>query len=330
MILAGDVGGTKVLLQLSTAGSQGGPDGGVLFERKYPSAGFSGLADVVKAFLAERAAAGGPQGRIQRACLAIAGPVSGQRVKVTNLPWEIDGRALAVGLDIADVKLVNDFEAAASGIDALDQDRLVTLQAGQPDTWGHRVVLGAGTGMGVAYAVWTGRGRCVVAGEGGHMGFAPADAVQAEFCAGIREREGRVTVEHVVSGPGLARLHDFFRRREAPSEASAASSSSLSPEAVIAAARDGGDPAARLALEFFVAAYGAVAGDHALAVLARGGVYIAGGVAPAILPELVAGGFLSSFRAKGAHSDLMRGIPVHVITDDRLCLQGARTLAGQP
>lgn len=321
MILAGDIGGTKVLLQLSSTGA-----GGVLLERRYLSSKYAGLVDVIRAFLAEYAAAGGPTGGIQSACFGIAGPVSGERVKVTNLPWQIDARELARALNIPAVKLVNDFEAAVHGIEALADNALVTLQPGEADAQGHRVVVGAGTGFGVAYSVWTGTGYRAIAGEGGHMGYAPQDSIQAALWQAIRDREGRVTVEHVVSGPGLVRVYDFFLRRDGAHAPPI--SPSVDTASIIAGAREG-DVSAQAALDLFIASYGAVAGDHALAMLARGGVYVCGGIAPAILPQLAAGRFLASFKAKGVHAGLMRLIPVHVVTDPNLGLHGARVLAGR-
>ena len=328
MKLAGDVGGTKVLLQLSAAGGGRGADAGVLFERRYQSAAFANFAEVVRAFMGEFVAGGGRRDAIRSACFGVAGPVSGERVRLTNLPWIIDARELSGELGAARVRLVNDFEATAHGIDALEPGELVTLQAGQPEVKGNRVVLGAGTGFGVAYSIFTEAGYRVVAGEGGHMGFAPADDIQAAFCRDIREREGRASVEQVLSGPGLVRAYHFFLRRDAVESIEAGRG--VEAETVIAGARGGRDAAAQSALELWVAAYGAVAGDHALAVLASGGIYVCGGIAPAILPELASGAFLASFLAKGPHAAWMRRIPVHVVTDPRLCLHGARILAGQP
>ncbi len=327
MNLAGDIGGTKVLLQLSAAGAGDDPEQGVLFERRYASSKYASLVEVVRAFLFEYADGAGSTEPIQRACFGIAGPVSGGRVRVTNLPWSVDTRELSDAFGISRVRLVNDFEAAAHGIDALDREALVTLQAGEPEAHGHRVVIGAGTGLGVAYSVRTGAGWCAIAGEGGHMGFAPADEIQAELWGEIRVIEGRVAVEHVVSGPGLATLYDFFNRRAGANSGQLLSAADA--RAIITRARAGRDPAAEAALGVFAACYGAIAGDHALAVLAHGGVYICGGIAPGMLPELAAGGFLASFLAKGAHAALMHRIPVHVVTDTRLCLHGARSLAGR-
>ena len=156
------------------------------------------------------------------------------------------------------------------------------------------------------------------------MGYAPQDAMQAALWQDIRAREGRVTVEHVVSGPGLVRIHEFCLHHNG------AISTPPGPKvntAFIIASALKGDVTAQAALDLFIASYGAVAGDHALAMLARGGVYICGGIAPAILPQLVAGRFLASFRDKGSHAGLMCRIPVHVVTDPQLGLHGARVLA---
>lgn len=331
MDLAGDIGGTKVWLELSSPGPDTGPGRDpaptVLFERRYESSKYACLADVLRTFLSEHAQAAGRSGCIQRACFGVAGPVCGDRVKVTNLPWSIDARELSDAFGISRVTLVNDFAAAAHGIDALEDEALATLQAGEPDAHGQRVLIGAGTGLGVAYSVWAGRDWRAIAGEGGHIGFAPMDAIQAELWREIRDTEGRVAAEHVVSGPGLTRLYDFFRRRTGVNPVSHATPADA--RTIIARARAGRDPAAQEALALFAGCYGAVAGDHALAVLARGGVYICGGVAPGMLPELAGGGFLAAFNAKGPHAGMMGRIPVHVVTDTRLGLHGARHLASQ-
>jgi glucokinase len=293
MLLAGDIGGTNSRLALF-ADAAGRPR--VLHLERFENAGEAGFAAIAARFLAHARAALGPL-HVRRACFALAGPVDRRRVKLTNLPWEVDADALARELGIAEVLLVNDFVAAASGLDALGPEDLLTLQAGEPLERAPRVAIGAGTGLGVAYLVWDAQGYRVIGGEGGHMGFAPNDEEQARLWRFVHGSGRRVIAEEVISGPGLERIHAFVRadRGVAPQEASSAE---------VSAAALAGEPLAAHALDLFVACFGAVAGDHALAVLARGGVYIAGGVAPKILPRLRAGGFVAAFNAKGAHSPL--------------------------
>lgn len=323
MILAGDIGGTKTLLAVFERDA-------VRFEQRYASAEFADFGSVLERFFADVAAVLGRPPQISRAGFGIAGPVADQRVRVTNLPWEIDARALERRCGIARIRLINDFGAAAYGIDALDREDLVTLQQGEPIADAPRLVIGAGTGLGVAYMISDGAVHRVVPGEGGHAGFAPADEEQAALWRHLYGTLGRVELEHVLSGDGLERIYAFLRVAGAEQESThvrAAIDSDDGAAAISEAALESNDPLANAALSLFVACYGAAAGDYALAVIARGGVYVAGGIAPKILPRLAAGGFVAAFNAKGGFSELARKIPIHVITNERLGLLGARRYA---
>jgi glucokinase len=306
-VLCGDIGGTKTLLAI--AAFAGGRLELVL-ERRYADRDFAAFADLVRAFRDEARI------DVERACLGVAGPVDGRRVAVTNFPWEVDADVLEAIVG-APVVLANDFVAAAHGIDALAPDDVVTLQAGAPEPRAPQLVIGAGTGLGVAYRVWQGDRYAVVGGEGGHAGFAPADERQAGLWRWLHAELGRVRVEHVVSGSGLARIYDFLRDGQGEARA---------PEEIASAA----DPVARAAVDFFLECYGAVAGDHALAILARGGVFLAGGIAPRLLPRLRSGPFLAAFTAKGVHAALAARFPVKVVVNERLGLLGAGRLAAGP
>jgi len=322
-VLAGDIGGTKILLELSLSPYLAD---GERIAARYASSDYPDFQAVLQAFLEQHA----PQAcRIDRACFGIAGPVAGSRARVTNLPWEIDAATIARRFGIGSVKLINDFAAAAGGIDELEAGNLVTLQAGSPDPSGPRVIVGAGTGFGAACAVWGDGGYRVIPGEGGHAGFAPTDEIQAALWQDIFRREGRVSVEHVVSGPGLLRIYRFLRDT-GRFGGSPALDAGASPETITVHALERGDALALSALDMFIACYGAAAGDRALAVLASGGVYIAGGIAPGILPRLAEGGFIRAFNAKGAQGALMAGLPVRVVIDARVGLLGARRLALLP
>jgi glucokinase len=194
------------------------------------------------------------------------------------------------------------------------------------------VLVGAGTGLGVAIVAGSGPGLAVLAGEGGHLPFAPADEQQAALWRRLRGMFGRVELEHVVSGAGLVRIHDFLGEAARSSGGSPTVTTGDVGEraaAIAGAALDGRDALARAALDLFISCYGAAAGDFALAVLARGGVYVAGGIAPKILPRLSAGGFLASFNAKGGFAEAVRACPVHVVTNERLGLLGALAAAPQ-
>jgi glucokinase len=311
ILLGADLGGTKTLLALAEA--RGGRPA-VLDERRYDNGDFGAFEEVLRRFLDD---VGLGDDRVDAACIGVAGPVEGRRVKVTNLPWTLDADALSRAIGGAPVALLNDFAAAAHGIDALDPGALVTLQAGDPVAHAPQLVLGAGTGLGVAFRVWAGDRYQVVAGEGGHFGFAPANAAQSALADALRAQFGRVIVEHVVSGPGLARIHAFLSERREEAD----------PAAIARAALEDGDPEALAAVDLFIACYGAVAGDYALACLARGGVFVAGGIAPKLLPRLRAGGFVRAFGDKGVHKTLAARFPVHVVAEERLGLLGALAAA---
>jgi glucokinase len=318
-ILAGDLGGTKTLLELTRA------DADVPgFARRCLAAEHTGFRGMLHHFIGEFAREAGSAPRILAACIAVAGPVEGEGARLTNLPWELDAAEIAGEFAIAQVRLVNDFEAAAWGIDGLDATDLHVLQPGQAHPRGHRVVLGAGTGFGVAYSVWAEHGRVVVAGEGGHAGFAPRDELQCRLWRTLHERVGLVTAEHLLSGSGLERIYDFLQQQAA--NAAIKSASGMRAPAIAERASQG-DPAAAAALDLFARVFGAVAGDHALNVMARGGVYLAGGIAPKILPHLAASGFVEAFRDKGVHARLMERFPVFVVRNERISLLGARCIA---
>jgi glucokinase len=312
LVLCGDIGGTKTLLGLAAADQS---RLAIVLERRYSDEAFPDFADLLRAFFAEigaqRASA------IESACLGVAGPVEGRRVRVTNFPWELDATVLEAVVG-APVTLVNDFEAAAHGIGLLQAEDLVTIQRGEPQPRAPQLVIGAGTGLGVAYRVWGGDRYLVLAGEGGHAGFAPADERQADLWRAVHREVGRVSIEHIVSGAGLARIRRFLR---------GAGAEPVSAEEIARAALEHADPRATDALDLFVACYGAAAGDYALAVLARGGVYVTGGIAPKILPRLRAGPFLAAFNAAADHAGVAARLPVHVVVNQKLGLLGAAQLA---
>lgn len=308
MILGGDIGGTKTLLALAG-------DGGIVFERRYPSPEWDDFPALLRAFLDD---AGCPA-NIAAACFGVAGPVDDNRAKVTYLPWLVDGKMLAETFGIGCVEVVNDFAAAAQGVAALQPGDLVTLQQGRPLERSPRLLIGAGTGLGVAALIPDGDGWRTVGGEGGHIGFSPADEAQLAVWRHLQQPGGRVTAENVISGPGLAAIYESLVK------VSPGSTAITDPAAIAAAAET--EPRAGCALDLFVSAYGAFAGDLALLFMARGGVYLGGGIAPKILPRLQAGGFVRAFRARGAHAGLMADFPIRVVTNERLGLLGALSIA---
>jgi len=325
MILAGDIGGTKTRVALFDD-AETPPR----IERRYASADYTALEPLIEGFLSEAAALLDGPVTPQAACFGVAGPIEGQRVRVTNLPWRIDADAIAQRFAIPRVRLLNDFAAAAHGLDALGDDALVTLQEGMPRADAPRVILGAGTGLGIAYVARGPGGDQPLPGEGGHAGFAPRTADEIALWQYLHERVGRVTLEHVLSGSGLMRIYDFLLQRGMRAEAPtlrAAMAEGDAPATITRYALERGDALARAALELFIGCYGAAAGDQALNVMARGGVFVAGGIAPKILPQLAAGGFIAAFNDKAAFADVTRRMPVHVVLDERLPLQGAARAA---
>ncbi|MEK7360852.1 MAG: glucokinase, partial [Pseudomonadota bacterium] len=207
MILAGDIGGTKALLLLASV-RQGRMV--PLLERRYAVASFAGFSALLARFLDDCRDARGRAPRFASACFGAAGPVSADGIQMTNLPWRLDAGTIAAEFGIGRVVLVNDFEAAARGVEALGPGDSAVLQRGEPLPDAARVVIGAGSGLGVAYALPQGKRYQVIAGEGGHAGFAPADDEQMRLWQALHAQFGRVSVEHVVSGPGLARIYEFL------------------------------------------------------------------------------------------------------------------------
>ncbi len=301
MKLIGDIGGTKVLLALVDEA------GIIVRESRYASADFSCFEDLLATYLAANPA------QVSGGCLAVAGPVreDGHSVKVTLLPWAINAAELEMRFGLGQISLVNDFAAVAAGVTAITPDRLLPIQLGVPVSDGLRLVLGAGTGMGVAALM----GNRIIPSEAGHIGFSPADETQAQVWSALHRSYGRVSAQRIISGPGLTEIHlALTRERESPE--------------MIGTRALAGEAAARRSIDFFFACYGAFAGDMAMTFMARGGVYLAGGVTQKLLPLLADSPFLKSFNAKAEHAALVAQIPVYILTDGAIGLSGAAVLAG--
>lgn len=304
MILVGDIGGTRSRLALADAQNRLHDVG--VFDNDAHADFDSLLAD----YLAKTKA--GADG----ACLAVAGPIAddGRSARLTNRDWRIDLARLEQRFGLSHSRLVNDFAAAAMGVTVDTGDDPLALQTGTPLKDAVRVVIGAGTGLGVASLIATAQGWRVLPGEGGHIGFAPQDETQDGLCRWLREQHGRVIIEHVVSGSGLAAIHDYLHGRR------------LSPAEVAQQALQG-DVQALASFDLFASIYGAVAGDYALARMARGGVFLAGGIAAANRELMQRGPFLKAFNAKGVHSGLAACMPIAIVTEPLLGLYGAAMLA---
>jgi glucokinase len=309
MILGGDLGGTKTLLALAEA------DGRIVRSQRYASADYADFADLLDDFLAGKSGIASGERGITAACFGIAGPTDGQTAQLTYLPWRLSAADLGRRCGIAQIRLVNDFAAAAHGLQKITPEHLDTLQAGTPDASAPRLILGAGTGLGVAGLLPESGGFRVVPGEGGHLGFAPQTPEQGELWRWLLAQHGRATTEDIVSGPGLTRVYAFL------------GGPSATPEAIGNAACSGDDTRAQVALQLWLACLGAFAGDLALHWLARGGVYLAGGIAAQLLPRIDCAPLLAAFHAKREHAWLMPAMPLYLVTDAELGLRGALALA---
>lgn len=317
-VLAGDIGGTNARLAIVDGHR-------VTFVRHYPCREFTNFEQVLSRFLQDL---GAPPPAY--ACLAMAGAVRDDRVRLTNLSWTVDGDRLASHFGFEAVHLANDFQAAAIGVTLLGEESLVPLGGAAPDPSGTKAVLGAGTGLGQAILVHCGAGYKVIPTEGGHGDFAPRNEEEIALLRYLLGRFEHVSVEHVLSGAGLMEIFRFLQtaRELLVAESVTEAMAEEDPAAVITRyALEGVDPLCEATLAFFCRMYGAEAGNMALRSLTTGGVYIAGGIAPRIIPALQAGGFRKAFEAKGRMAPLLREIPVYVITHPQLGLLGAGVLA---
>jgi len=323
-LLAGDIGGTKTLLSLHSAG---GSHPELLVQERYASADWEDLAPMVNHFLKEGAGRDHP--RPEAACLAVAGPVQGGRAKLTNLPWQLDGAALAQACGLARLELVNDFAVLIYGLPHLQPPQLAQVRCGEALGSAPLLVLGAGTGLGVALGIPTAAGLQAVASEAAHGEFAARNEDEWELRSWLRQDLGleRLSIERVVSGTGLGHVARWLLARR-PSggdhplageaqrwEAAGYGGSGADLPAAVAAAAAAGDPLAVDALDLWLGAYGAVCGDLALACLSRGGIWLAGGTAAKLLDGLRSPRFSQSFLAKGRLEPALADIPIQAITD---------------
>lgn len=322
MILCGDIGATKSLLGLAEPAHGSGGAIRVNLVRRYRNHDWKDFGHLVDDFLGEAARARGLPVELTVAGFGIAGPVEADGVRMTNLDWDIRIDTLRTVLGGAPVCLLNDFEASAGGIGELAPDGRRVLQPGTPDATAPQLVIGAGSGLGVAFRVPVPGGWRVLAGEGGHIGYAPRSEEEFGLWRQLHVEFGRVSAEHVVSGAGLGRIYECLAGNRA--SAAPGGGDTVWERAVA------GDVHARRALEIFLDGYGAVAGDYALALLARGGVFVAGGIAPRLLAAPAAAArFLTAFRDKAPHAALMAAMPVLLVTDETLPLLGAARAASR-
>jgi glucokinase len=326
-ILAGDIGGTNTRLALYDPSNLREP----LLMRRYGSGDFESLQAIVQRFYEEVADAL-RRNRPTRAAFGLAGPVDSRIVKPTNLPWLVDADRLSERVGLQRVTLLNDFAANCLAIPHMSAEDLHPIGGGAPVPDQPIAVLGAGTGLGEGFLIHTGVHYTVIASEGGHADFAPRNALEARLLEHLLQGLPRVSYERVLSGKGLINIYEFFRDSEGMAEAAAVREEMRKedPAAVISRhAMAGSDPVCERALELFCTLYGAEAGNLALKVLARGGVYLAGGIAGKIIPRLEEGGFRHGFEHKGRFQAFLQGVPTYVIVHPEPGLMGAAVAASR-
>ncbi len=313
-ILIGDIGGTNARFAVVA-----GPDAAPLEPHIVQTAGYSTIDAAIRATILENAGI-----QPQSAIIAIAGPVDGDEIPLTNCPWVVKPKGMAATVGLSDVVVLNDFEAQALAVIALGAEHLEKIGGGAPDPESARVVLGPGTGLGVAGLVKS-RGRWIpVPGEGGHMDIGPRTDRERAIFPHIEAIEGRISGEQILCGRGLVNTY------RAVAMADGKASRFSMPAEITAAALSAGDPSAQEALDLFVTCLARTAGDLALVFKAQGGVFLSGGIAQKIVPALRAPRFRAAFEDKAPHGEMMRAIPVFVITNPIAALEGLAAYARAP
>ena len=318
MILAGDIGGTHIRL---AAFELEGNRLQCAVEKIYEAANHKGLCEPLRKFVM------GEGIPVDRACFGVAGPVRHNQVKVSNLPWTIDGLELAEELRLRCVGLLNDLEAYAYGIGALDSKDFVTLQEGQQEAAGNTAVISAGTGLGEAGLFWDGFRLHPFASEGGHSDFSPRSDVEIEMLKYMLKRFGHVSWERVLSGPGIRNIYEFLRDTKTAEEprwlADEIKQAHDVPALISQHAIEHKSPICEQTMELFISLYGAEAGNCALKFMSLGGMYIGGSIAAKILTLMKHPVFLESFRAKGRMQKLLEDMPVKIVLNDDAGIIGA-------
>jgi glucokinase len=300
-VLAGDIGGTNSRLAIYNLGPLGLSLG---TKQTFPSADFGCVAEIIARFLERNSAS------CDVVCLGLPGPVSAKRmIQLTNLPWTVDHERIRRAAGTERIALINDVEASAAGIDELTTEEVERLHEGQPDPIGTRAVISVGTGLGVAGLTANGR---AFATEAGHASFSPQADFDIDVLCTLRGEFGHVSWERLASGPALPRIY---------SQLTAKSSSELDAPEIVS--RFATDAACRRAVEIFSRYLGAVAGNIALTLMATGGVYFCGGVAPRVIDAIGSAAILDSFFDKGRMRTVLERIPVSLVRDDNLALKGA-------
>jgi len=321
-VLAGDIGGTKTSLAIFEVD---GTRLEVLAQEKYPSHQYGSLDEIVKQFVAKQ------DHVCDWASFGVAGPVHNGQAKTTNLAWLVDAQRLADEIGFRKVWLMNDLEANAWGISALEEKDFCVLNEGKPDPAGNAAIIAAGTGLGQAGLYWNGEDLRPFACEGGHSDFAPTSDLEIELLKHLRQSYAHVSWERVVSGMGLGDIYEFlcdYRDVKTPAWLAEEMKSGDQAAAISKAAQDSRCPVCSETLDLFVYLYGVEAGNLALKIMATSGVYIGGGIAPKNLDRFQEDCFLKGFFSKGRMESLMRDMPVKVILNQRTALYGSAVFAG--
>jgi glucokinase len=323
MILAGDVGGTKSnlgLFEIERADAQ--PEMLVpVTQKRYSSREHAGLEEIVRDFLSSAGA------KVSAACFGIAGPVVNNRVHTGNLPWIVDGATMAHELRLDRVRLLNDLEATGYGIGVMEPGEFETLDPGVPAPNASQVVIAAGTGLGEAVLWWDGARHVPMATEGGHADFAPHTEQHADLWRYVKARSEFVSAEMVLSGRGFRTVHDFLNPTARHPEFD---DPAIDPAPEITRRALAGEcPVCVAAVDLWVEIYGSEAGNLAVRSVARGGIYVAGGIAVKILPKLKNGRFVAALRHKEKMTNFLAQVPIHVVLDEECPLKGAAYVASK-
>lgn len=310
--LVADIGGTNARFAIATSV-------GLQKIATLAVAHYDHCADAIEGYLRH---AGVSERDLDGACLAVASPVGKGEIRFTNSPWRFTRESLVDRFRFSRLHVINDFEALALQVPHCSTAALQTLRSSGAHPNSARVVLGPGTGLGVAGLIPIvgadgSRRWQAVPGEGGHVAFAPADEFEVELLRYLQTVHGRVSIERIASGPGLTELYQFLCRREGASPLDG------HPEAISQRALAGTDSRSLVSVRRFLAVVGGFAGDTALMFGAVGGVYLGGGILPKLLPVVSDSDFFVRFNAKGRYESWVEQIPIHVITDDTAALRGA-------